>query len=317
MTVKPTINKIDWANTEPIGTNVIEPTTRKSTGFQKIGGIPEKALYEEFNFMLKSLTEWVEFFDSSSPVKRGLETFIDPGDTDHDITTRVGEIKSNADNGGLFATTEITKQGDATWADGNDTGGVASGDFPVSVDTWLHFFIIGKPTGEINYGWSSDVDATSLLADAAVISAGYTRFARIASHLFDGSSNITGYTQNGDNFVWDVRVVALTTTTPSQTRVSITIPTPPDIDVIAHFRSRLENDGFDNVNFFGLGEPDTAAGANTSDLGTRQTLGQHAQVQFQKRVNNSIIDYRATSAGTVTNFSVVVFSYRDFVEVIA
>jgi hypothetical protein len=63
MATKPSINKPDWANSEPIGANVTEPTARKTTGYVTAGGIPEKPTYQELNFLFKSITEWVAYFE--------------------------------------------------------------------------------------------------------------------------------------------------------------------------------------------------------------------------------------------------------------
>ncbi len=64
MTNKPTINKPEWATTEAIGPNVIEPTAHKTTGFIQQSGIPEKPSYQELNYLFKSTYEWFEYLET-------------------------------------------------------------------------------------------------------------------------------------------------------------------------------------------------------------------------------------------------------------
>lgn len=65
MATKPTLNLPQWASSEPIGSNVIEPTSRKTTGYTKnLQGIPEKPTYQELNFLLKSNYEWTQYYEN-------------------------------------------------------------------------------------------------------------------------------------------------------------------------------------------------------------------------------------------------------------
>lgn len=67
MATKPILNLPEWASTEPVGTNVIEPTSRKTTGYTKnLQGIPEKPTYQELNFLLKSNYEWTQYLEDAT-----------------------------------------------------------------------------------------------------------------------------------------------------------------------------------------------------------------------------------------------------------
>jgi len=67
MATKPTLNLPEWASSEPVGTNVIEPTSRKTTGYTKnLQGIPEKPTYQELNFLLKSNYEWTQYLEDAT-----------------------------------------------------------------------------------------------------------------------------------------------------------------------------------------------------------------------------------------------------------
>lgn len=63
MATKPTLNLPEWASSEAIGTNVIEPVARKTTGYTSTNGVPEKPTYQELNFLLKSNYEWTQYLE--------------------------------------------------------------------------------------------------------------------------------------------------------------------------------------------------------------------------------------------------------------
>jgi hypothetical protein len=63
MAIKPTINKPEFA-TAATGSDISEPTERKTTGFVAPGGLPEKPNRQELNFLLKSITEWTAYLES-------------------------------------------------------------------------------------------------------------------------------------------------------------------------------------------------------------------------------------------------------------
>jgi hypothetical protein len=64
MATKPTLNLPQWASTEPIGTNVVEPVARKTTGYTATNGVPEKPTYQELNFLLKANYEWTQYLET-------------------------------------------------------------------------------------------------------------------------------------------------------------------------------------------------------------------------------------------------------------
>jgi hypothetical protein len=64
MTSKPLLNKPEWASSEPVGANVIEPTAHKTTGFIQTGGLPEKPSYQELNYLFKSTYDWFSYLET-------------------------------------------------------------------------------------------------------------------------------------------------------------------------------------------------------------------------------------------------------------
>jgi hypothetical protein len=103
----------------------------------------------------------------------------------------------------MILSSVITKQIDATWDAGDDAGGMNDGE-AVGNDTWYHVFLLSTAGGaDVDMGFDTDVDATNLLADAAVIAAGLTKYRRLGSVLTDGNGDIILFTQRGDEFLLD------------------------------------------------------------------------------------------------------------------
>lgn len=118
-------------------------------------------------------------------------------DTDHDIDITAGAIPDSTGKYMLNLSSTVTKKVDATWAEGDDLGGRASGfSLPSVARTTVHVFLIGKIDGTVDAGFDSSLTATNLLADAT----GYTLYRRIGSLLLDASDNWLAFTQFGNRF---------------------------------------------------------------------------------------------------------------------
>lgn len=66
----------------------------------------------------------------------------------------------------------ITKTIGGTWAAGSGNAGLAAG--VAAVSTWYHVFALTQSNGSVDIGFDTNVDGSALLANAAVIAAGYT-----------------------------------------------------------------------------------------------------------------------------------------------
>lgn len=132
----------------------------------------------------------------------GLQIAPGPGGTSGVvITISPGEASSDEATGGALmqtATPLFSKRIQGVWQEGDDQNGLDQG--AVVANTWYNVFMIMRTdTGQVDYLFS-----TSLLSP--VMPANYDRKRRIGSFRTDGSSQIIGFTQVGDNFVWDVPV---------------------------------------------------------------------------------------------------------------
>jgi hypothetical protein len=119
----------------------------------------------------------------------GMSLSLDT-DTDHDINITAGLCKDSANAAILQASSEMTKQIDATWAAGDDVGGMFTGS--VGNNTIYHIFAIKKDSdGSVDYGFDTD-------PDCANIPTGYTEYRWIGWVLTDGSANILGFKVLGE-----------------------------------------------------------------------------------------------------------------------
>ena len=118
-------------------------------------------------------------------------------DANNDIDFSAGNfIVSDGSAQGYAASIE-TKRLDATWAAGNNAGGLAAGLTKTNL-LWYHCFKLLNPTtGVTGSGYDTSVNATNLLADAAVISAGFTKYAWRNAIFVNSSGNIESFKQDG------------------------------------------------------------------------------------------------------------------------
>lgn len=160
----------------------------------------------------------------------GMEMSNDT-DADHDILVSAGEC-ADSTNEVHMAGSALTKQIDATWAAGDDAGGMNDGE-TVQADTWYHVFALSSADGAtIDYGFDSSLTAANLLADTAVIAAGLTKYRRIGSVLTDGSANILAFKQKGDHVYWDAPVSFLSGAGVA-TPTNYTVDAPLGVETIA------------------------------------------------------------------------------------
>ena len=119
---------------------------------------------------------------------QGLAISNDDGADGDDINFGAGSASTYSSGGTRYntiASAALTKQADATWAAGDDAGGLPdsfSGTWPAAIDDY-HLFLLGKQNDQSAYdfGFDTSLTAVNLLADAAVVSAGFNTYRRVAS----------------------------------------------------------------------------------------------------------------------------------------
>jgi len=163
----------------------------------------------------------------------GLEMSNNAGDALKDLDIAIGQANSidNTTLGDLTA--PLGKQIDATWADGGipgtTVGGRAAG-VSLSASTSYHVILLIKPSGICNAGFDTSVTGANLLADAAVIAAGYTKARRIGSVWVDAGTDIFPFKQTGDRIDIDSTDAEyeLTVVTPALTLTNTTFAGLPE-----------------------------------------------------------------------------------------
>ena len=151
-------------------------------------------------------------FPSGAPyTPYGLVISRDAGDTSHDLNITAGAVKDATFAFDMILPSEITKQADATFAEGDDAGGAESG--------------FSLPASGISYVWlimdsdSGHVDVLiSASATAPTMPSGYDRKRLIGAWITDASNNFIGGVHRGTIFEFyaqteDVDDTTLTTAT--------------------------------------------------------------------------------------------------------
>ena len=158
----------------------------------------------------------------------GLTLSNNTSDSEHDIDIAVGEARDTADGVDLTISSTFTKKIDATWASGSGNGGMASG-VSLSADTWYHVYLVELDAGGTDAGFDTATNAANLVATSGVASA----YRRIGSVLTDSSSNILGFTQFEDEFIFDTQITNVNGVGLGTSRVLQTVTTPTGFEVRA------------------------------------------------------------------------------------
>jgi len=154
-------------------------------------------------------------------------------DSDHDIDFGEG-IFNFSDGSGQARASALTKQIDASWVAGNNTGGLFSGT--VAASTTYHCFAITNPTtGNVDFGFDTDVNAANAPS-------GYTKHQRVGSLLTDGSANIFGFkmkfiSSTSAEFLYNGNIIdfaGFPPITSSNTDLVLSLPTGINIGALLH-----------------------------------------------------------------------------------
>lgn len=247
-----------------------------------------------------------------SPIPRGyIDGFIlsnNALDSNHDIDISVGKARSDTDDLTMSLTSIMTKQIDAVWAVGTNGGGFPSGLGAVAIDTWYHVFAISTATGTIDAGFDTSLTAANLIADAAP--SGYSKYRRIGSVLTDGSANIIGFSQFGDEFLWDSPPLDINTTTLGTAAVSYTLSTPLGVKTIAIQNLAIDDPASTTVYISSLDQDDESASFANGRVSIRRESTDAGVGNIRTRTNTSS-QIRARSSNANTDLYVGTVGYID------
>lgn len=145
-------------------------------------------------------------------------------DGDHDIDFSAGTFNFADGSGQAILSSTLTKQIDASWAEGTNAGGLFTGT--VAANTWYHCFTINNPTtGISDAGFDTSITAAN-------IPTGYTNYNYRGSILTDSSANILAFFQLGNRFELSLPINNFSGTSPTSFTLQ-PLSIPPDISVIA------------------------------------------------------------------------------------
>lgn len=192
------------------------------------------------------------------------------GDLAHDINIGVGEASD--ENGHTImritdAVNGLTKRIDASWAVGDDGGGLDGTESVTGTpdaDTWYHVWLIRRSdTGVVDALFSESATAPTQPA------AEWDQQRRIGAVFTDGSANIIQFLQSGNDFRWKNPPV-ISAVNPGTSAVNRTLRTPLGIVVKALVNASIidTTPATRTVGYFSsLGVDDEAASITLAPLG--------------------------------------------------
>jgi hypothetical protein len=236
----------------------------------------------------------------------GLTLSNNVTDATNDIDIATGRAASDDRSDNLILATGLTKQLDAAWAEGTDSGGRDTGSIS---DNWWSVWLIKRPdTGVVDVLFS-------LSATSPTMPANYTLKRRIGWILRE-SGAIVAFRQVEDTFAWDTVRQDRAAAGPGTTaRQLLTVSAP--VNTFGWF-----NVGMDHASGAGTGIvwvretdfPDTAAGRSNATmwLGSVTTGGGRNSVNVETRIRvdgSNQIAFR--SANTSQSIQVNTFGWFD------
>jgi len=233
----------------------------------------------------------------------GLTCSNNGTDADHDLDIAVGYATDYGNAVVMELTTAITKQIDATWAVGDDAGGLDTG--AVAASTGYGVYLIRRSdTGVVDALFSTDMSAAG---SSVTMPTNYDQKRLIGWVRTDASSNILAFTQSGDYFRLtgsppiDVTDNSITT----QTAETATLTAPPLTLIHATFVLTNSTDtgtaGRLHIYTKGSGETDTNDTDSFSIIQTSGTFDNMAANGFVLANSSSQIEYSAlVTGGTAT-----------------
>jgi hypothetical protein len=167
---------------------------------------------------------------TAAPMPRGYLsglTLSNDADATNDINVTAGAARNADNDGGLILASEQTKQIDASWATGDDAGGLSS-SLTLTNDTWYHV-ILGLVSGTVEVGFDTSVTGATLVSDHS-----FSNTRRIGSVRRGTAANVA-FLQQGDHFFWDSPPLDVSVTNQGTSAVPRTMTIPPGIKIVGIF----------------------------------------------------------------------------------
>jgi hypothetical protein len=160
----------------------------------------------------------------------GLTLANDPTSPNTVLDIATGVATSDDATTAMAFATAVTKNANAAWTVGTANGCLDTGS-SLTAATWYHVFIIERTdTGVVDQLCSSSLSSPTMPTS-------YTKKRRIGSFRTNSSSQIIGFAQNGDEFLWKTSVLDVNVTNLGTTQTAYTLTVPPGLEVWAHIRA--------------------------------------------------------------------------------
>jgi hypothetical protein len=233
-------------------------------------------------------------------------------DAGHDILVAVGECNNSDNTLKMTLGTPITKQIDATWAAGDDAGGMNDGE-AVGNNTTYHVHLLSNATGtSVDVGFDTSITAANLLADAAVVTAGLTKYRRIGSVITDGSANILAFSQIGDEFLYVVPIQDVDVSTLGAAETKYTLSVPLGIQVKALMNVMAYKAGTTSTVWVYADDHTSAAPSTTvaplANISTAGTFRHFAALEIRTNTSQQVC---ARSTSATTDLNIVTLGWID------
>lgn len=227
-------------------------------------------------------------------------------DPTNDIDFGHGQCADATNTFYMIAGSTLTKRLDATWAVGNNQGGLFSGSI---ANATYHCFIIMRPdTGNVDAGFDTDPNAANRPAS-------YTYYRRVGSIVRTGAA-IKSFRQFKDMFFWDVMTRDDSSAVIGPTTITLTVPT--GIVVTALFNGFMDDTGpptaFQGALITSLDQTDTAPTNAAFTFGSQADNGATKtwfEGSGQVRTNTSGQVRKRLTNTSPTSFSLVTYGWID------
>jgi len=242
----------------------------------------------------------------------GLILENDASDPVNDIFINPGEARSDSNELDMLLQSPLIKQIDATWSEGTNQGGLAAGLALSNI--WYHDFLLGTPDGaKFDFGFDSSPVAANLLADPAVIAAGYSEFRRIGSTRRIAGANLL-FSQIEDWFVWRSPYYSFSGALGTVAQL-ITMMTPPDFNFEVFFNLIISHASTARLVYvsapFQTNQLPTGLGGDSPGFSERIATGYLTTGGQQKTWTDESSRLRIISNGSNTIIDLNTIAYKD------
>ena len=197
------------------------------------------------------------------------------------------------------------------------TTNVSVGIAPIKADFTVHCFVLANASGGmVDFGFDTDINATNLLADANVVSAGFTKHRRVASLLTDQSKSFLSFTSRGGTslsvFFKSPSLIAIVN--PGTSETYITVDCPSGISPLYYGSQIIYQVGAATSVYCLLHDSSvTTSVASTTNCDVRLSAGAQANTHGAPiQINyDSKIAFRFSFSNSATNFDSLCKGYID------